>query len=66
MNIIDTYRANAAAQRVAAEQTNLLNRREMHHRSASTWDIMADSAEATAGRALINEAAKAPRDVRDQ
>ncbi|MGY4397556.1 hypothetical protein ACVWZA_002750 [Sphingomonas sp. UYAg733] len=62
MTMIDTYRANAAAQRDAAEKTNLLNRREMHERSALTWETMAISAEETAGRALVNLAAKAQRD----
>jgi hypothetical protein len=61
MTPIETYRANAAAQRAAAQKTNLPNRRAMHERSAMTWDAMADSAEDTAGRALVNEAAKAAR-----
>jgi hypothetical protein len=59
MTPIATYRANAAAQRAAALKTDLPNRREMHERSARTWDAMADSAEITARRALANEAAKA-------
>lgn len=61
MTLIETYRANAAAQRAAAEKTNLPNRREMHERSARTWETMAASAEDTAGRALTNLAAKAER-----
>jgi hypothetical protein len=61
MSIIETYRANAAAQRAAAANTNLPNRREMHERSARTWEIMATSAEETVGRALVNQAAKAER-----
>ncbi|MGH6616352.1 hypothetical protein [Sphingomonas sp.] len=61
MTVIETYRANAAAQRDAAEKTNLPNRRAMHERSAMTWETMAISAEATAGRALVNQAAKVER-----
>ena len=48
MTLIETYRANAAAQRAAAEKTDLPNRREMHERSARTWEAMALSAEDTA------------------
>jgi len=59
MTMIDTYLANAAAQRVAAETTNLPNRREMHERSAVVWEAMARSAEETQGRAAANLAAKA-------
>lgn len=58
MTVIETYRANAAAQRVAAATTNLPNRREMHERSAYTWENMARSAEETLGRAAVNLAAK--------
>ncbi|MBN8838653.1 MAG: hypothetical protein J0I25_00435 [Sphingomonadales bacterium] len=57
-----TYRANAGAERAAAARTNLPNKRAMHHRSADTWETMAASAEATARRAVINEAAKAQRE----
>ena len=60
MTLIETYRANAAA-RCAAEKTDLPNRREMHERSARTWEAMALSAEDTAGRAQVNLAAKAER-----
>ncbi|MDB5582367.1 MAG: hypothetical protein JWR80_7543 [Bradyrhizobium sp.] len=59
MSIIETYRANAAAQRAAAEKTNLPNRRDMHERSAETWEVMARAVEETAGRAAVNQAAKA-------
>jgi hypothetical protein len=59
MTTIETYRANAAAQRAAAENTNLPNRREMHQRSAITWETMARAAEETQGRAQVNMAAKA-------
>jgi hypothetical protein len=59
MTNIEMYRANAAAQRAAAAATNLPNRREMHERSAQSWDAMADSAEDTLRRTGVNEAAKA-------
>ncbi len=59
MTNIEIYRANAAAQRAAADKTNLPNRREMHERSALTWEAMADSAADTVARASVNEAAKA-------
>lgn len=58
MTVIETYRANAAAQRAAAANTNLPNRREMHERSAFTWESMARNAEDTMGRAAVNLAAK--------
>ena len=61
MTPAETYRANAAAQRDAAEKTTLANRRDMHERSASTWEAMADATEATAARAVVNAAAKADR-----
>ncbi len=59
MTIIETYRANAAAQRAAAEKTTLPNRQAMHERSAFTWETMARAAEETLGRAAVNQAAKA-------
>lgn len=59
MTTIETYRANAAAQRAAAGKTNLPNRREMHERSAVTWETMARAAEDTQDRAAVNLAAKA-------
>jgi hypothetical protein len=62
MTPIETYRANAAAERAAAAKTNLPNRRAMHERSAQTWETMALSAEETIGRAMVNQAAKAQRD----
>jgi DNA-binding transcriptional regulator YhcF (GntR family) len=58
MTTIETYLANAAAQRAAAENTALPNRREMHERSAVTWETMARAAEDTLGRAAVNPAAK--------
>ena len=54
----ETYRAYAAAQRKAALETNLTNRREMHERSAATWESMMISAEDTAERTTVNLAAK--------
>ncbi|MBW8911003.1 MAG: hypothetical protein JF564_03725 [Sphingomonas sp.] len=59
MTNIDLYRANAAAQRLAAANTNLPNRRAMHERSAESWEAMAASAADTIARATVNEAAKA-------
>jgi hypothetical protein len=61
MTASETYRAHAAAERAAAEKTNLPNRRAMHERSASTWEGMAQAVEETAERALVNQAAKAAR-----
>jgi hypothetical protein len=62
MTNIETYRANAAAERAAAAKTTLPNRRAMHERSAETWEAMAANAEDTMGRALVNQAAKADRE----
>jgi len=59
MSQIEIYRANADAQRAAAEKTSLPNRRAMHLRSAETWDSMAANIEDTAERAAVNQAAKA-------
>jgi hypothetical protein len=59
MTVIETYRANAAAQRAAATKTDLPNRRNMHERSADTWETMARAAEDTVDRAAVNLAAKA-------
>jgi len=63
MNQFEIYLANADAQRAAAEKTSLVNRREMHLRSAETWESMAAAVRDTAGRALVNEAAKAAMKV---
>ena len=54
----ETYRAYAAAQRKAALETNLSNRREMHERSAEAWEAMAAAAEDTVARTAVNLAAK--------
>lgn len=59
MSPYQVYRANAEAQRAAAEATPLANRREMHLRSAETWEAMAAAIRDAADRALVNEAAKA-------
>jgi hypothetical protein len=61
MTQLEIYLANAAAERAAAAKAVLPNRRVMHERSADMWDAMAAGAEDTAGRALVNEAAKAAR-----
>ncbi len=50
--------AQAVAQRAAAANTSLPNRREMHERSAATWEAMARSAADIAERAFVNESAK--------
>jgi hypothetical protein len=41
MSLMETYLANAQAQRDAAEKTPLPNRKAMHERSAETWEAMA-------------------------
>ena len=58
MSLIDTYLSNAKAQRDAAAKTSLPNRKEMHERSAETWEVMARDLSETAARAAINLAAK--------
>lgn len=59
MTPAETYRANAAEQRAAAEKATLTNRRDMHERSAEIWEAMAKQTDATAARAVVNAAAKA-------
>lgn len=59
MSLFEIYSANAEAQRKAAAGTDLANRRDMHLRSAETWEAMAVAVRDTADRALVNEAAKA-------
>lgn len=61
MSLMETYLANARAQRDAAEKTPLPNRKAMHERSAETWEAMARGVSETAARAAINLAAKAGR-----
>jgi hypothetical protein len=61
MMTAENYRALAAAQRDAAANTDLLNRRIMHERSAMSWEAMAESAEDTIERSIVNAAAKAAR-----
>lgn len=58
MRLSETYRANAKAQKLAAAKTPLPSRRNMHERSALAWDKMADAAEDTAAKAIVNAAAK--------
>jgi hypothetical protein len=58
MTPAETYRANATAQRDAAETALLANRRDMHQRAAATWDAMAAASGDTAARAVVNAAAK--------
>jgi hypothetical protein len=59
MTVSETYRAHAAAQRNAALNTVLPNRREMHERSAQAWEAMAEAAEDTVAKAAVNAASKA-------
>ena len=61
MTPADTYRANAATQRAAAQSTNLANRRDMHERAAMAWDVMAAAVDDTAARSAVNAAAKLER-----
>ncbi len=58
MTLLETYLANAQAQRDAAAKTPLPNRKAMHERAAETWDVMAQGVSDTAARAAINLAAK--------
>ena len=58
MTPAETYRANAAARREAAEKTTLANRREMHERSAAIWESMVDATKDTAAPAVVNAAIK--------
>lgn len=58
MSLMETYLANARAQRDAAAKTSLPNRKAMHERSAEKWEDMAQSVSDTATRAAINLAAK--------
>jgi hypothetical protein len=59
MSLIETYLANAQAQRDAAAKTPLPNRKTLHERSAEPWEVMARGVCDTASRAAINLAAKA-------
>ena len=59
MTPAETYRTNAAAQRAAALNTALPNRREMHERSALAWEAMAEAADDTVAKAAVNAASKA-------
>jgi hypothetical protein len=53
------HRALAAKHRADAAQEPLANRREMHERSAKTFDEMAQNLEDTIGLAKVNALAKA-------
>ncbi|RVT90237.1 hypothetical protein [Sphingomonas crocodyli] len=64
MSQYESYRANAESQRIAAAKTPLMNRREMHLRSAETWDAMAAAVRDTVERSQVNEAAKAATKAR--
>lgn len=59
MDIAAAHRARAAAERAKAAETTLPNRRVMFARAAEAWDVMALQIEETAGRAVVNAAAKA-------
>jgi hypothetical protein len=61
MTNADQYRAQAAAQRDLAAKSDLPNRRLLHERSALMWDEMAQAAEDTIERTLVNAAAKSVR-----
>jgi hypothetical protein len=61
MTNAEQYRTQAAAQRALAAKSDLPNRRLMHERSAQMWDEMAQSAEDTIERTLVNAAAKSAR-----
>ena len=61
MTLLETYSANAAAERKAAANTDLPNGRAMHERSAITWEEMAANAEALLVLTQVNLAAKAAR-----
>ncbi|PXA85815.1 hypothetical protein DMC47_36505 [Nostoc sp. 3335mG] len=58
MTSAQQFRAQAAAQRALAAASDLPNRRLMLERSAVMWDEMAQSAEDTIERSVINAAAK--------
>lgn len=58
MSLMQTYLANAQAQRDAAAKTPLPNRRAMYERSAEIWEGMARDVSDTAVRAAVNLAAK--------
>jgi len=60
MSMSDTFRQNAAKERLLADKTALSNRKAMHERSAEVWEAMAINAENTADYAVANAAAKAP------
>jgi hypothetical protein len=58
MSVLESYLANAQAQRDAAAKATLPNCKAMHERAAETWEVMARAVSDTATRAAINLAAK--------
>ena len=63
LTLSQSYRALAEAERLAAEQTTLPSRRDMHERSAMAWEEKARAAEDTATKASVNAIAKANGDL---
>jgi hypothetical protein len=55
---LETYRANAEADRAAAAATNLPQRREQLLCSAEAWDARADKIAFTAEKAAVTAKAK--------
>ena len=62
MSIAAAFRANAAKERAAELLETLQNRREMHERSATRWDEMAQTVEEHEQLTIKNAAAKAERE----
>ena len=61
MSAPTNYRAAAQASRAAGLQELLPNRRELHERSATLWDEMAERAEQYDQRAAERETARIER-----
>ena len=55
----ESFRSLAEAERLAAAQTELPSRQEMHERSAMAWEEKARAAQETAAMASANAIAKA-------
>ena len=66
MTAAPDYRAAAKASRAAALQEPLPNRREMHERSATLWDEMAEHAERYDQRSAERDIAKMERKAAPQ
>jgi hypothetical protein len=60
------YRSRAAAERVAAEVTQLPHARQRHLAAAETWERMADQVDETAGAKARNEAARRAEQLVEQ